>query len=85
MAASREPSWLRPVSLPWAPASVRSPAWTASVDLAHELGHILFDPPQGEIHLVVDQEDDVGKGVRHVEQRARAFAAELLMPAEGLR
>jgi Zn-dependent peptidase ImmA (M78 family) len=63
----------------------RSNAWTARVDLAHELGHILFDPPQGEIHLVVDQEDDVGKGVRHAEQRARAFAAELLLPAEGLR
>ncbi len=63
----------------------RSNPWTASVDLAHELGHILFDPPQGEINLIVDQEDDEGKGVWHAEKRARAFAAELLMPAEGLR
>ncbi|WP_437878419.1 helix-turn-helix domain-containing protein [Sorangium sp. So ce513] len=63
----------------------RSNAWTARVDLAHELGHILFDPPQGEIHLVIDREDDENKGVWHAERRARAFAAELLMPAEGLR
>lgn len=63
----------------------RSNPWTARVDLAHELGHILFDPPQGEINLVVDQEGDEGKVVWHGERRARAFAAELLMPAEGLR
>ncbi|WP_437947559.1 XRE family transcriptional regulator [Sorangium sp. So ce296] len=63
----------------------RSNAWTARVDLAHELGHILFDPPRGEIHLVIDREDDENRGVRHAEKRARAFAAELLMPAEGLR
>jgi hypothetical protein len=57
----------------------RSNAWAARVDLAHELGHILFDPPQGEINLIVDQEDEEGRGVRHAEKRARAFSAELLM------
>ena len=54
------------------------------VDLAHELAHVLFDPPNGDVNLVVDESDDTSSG-RNVEQRARAFAAELLMPAEGLR
>lgn len=54
------------------------------VDLAHELAHVLFDPPNGDVNLVVDEADDTDSA-RHVEQRARAFAAELLMPAEGLR
>ncbi|HVJ18877.1 MAG TPA: ImmA/IrrE family metallo-endopeptidase [Polyangiaceae bacterium] len=63
----------------------RSNAWTARVDLAHELCHLLFDPPKAEIHLVVEQETDDGKSKGLAEQRANAFAAELLLPLEGLR
>ncbi|MEZ4299946.1 MAG: ImmA/IrrE family metallo-endopeptidase [Polyangiaceae bacterium] len=54
------------------------------VDLFHELAHVLFDPPNGDINLVVDDADGADSK-KHVEQRARAFAAEMLMPAEGLR
>jgi len=54
----------------------------ARVHLAHELCHILFDPSEGGLHIVVDLNTD-RKG--HVaEQRARAFAAELLLPRKGL-
>lgn len=50
--------------------------------LAHELCHLLFDPSEpGKLHLVLETEgrDDLA------ESRAKAFAAELLMPQEGLR
>ena len=52
------------------------------VSLAHELCHILFDPSPGGIHLVLDG-DSSQKGSL-AEQRARAFAAELLLPTDGL-
>lgn len=55
------------------------------VDLAHELSHVLFDPANGRVNLVVDEDGQENKTVTRAEQRARAFAAELLMPAEGLR
>jgi Zn-dependent peptidase ImmA (M78 family) len=58
---------------------------TARVDLAHELAHILFDPANGEINIIVDDESDEDRSVTHAERRARAFSAELLMPLEGLR
>lgn len=58
---------------------------TARVDLAHELAHVLFDPANGRVNLVVDKDGKESKDVDLAEQRARAFAAELLMPAEGLR
>ncbi len=58
---------------------------TTRVDLAHELGHILFDPPNGEVNLIVDYDSDEGRVLTHAEMRARAFAAELLLPLEGLR
>jgi Zn-dependent peptidase ImmA (M78 family)/transcriptional regulator with XRE-family HTH domain len=54
----------------------------ARVHLAHELCHVLFDPSPGGIHLVVDVVSD-RKDAR-AEQRARAFAAELLIPCDGL-
>ncbi len=67
----------------------------ARVDLAHELCHALFDPASRDVELVVDEvwEDDRARRLREdgvsprelSEKRARAFAAELLMPAEGLR
>lgn len=55
----------------------------ARVAIAHELCHLLFDPDTGGVNLVIDYEID-----RHaslIEQRARAFAAELLLPEDGLR
>jgi Zn-dependent peptidase ImmA (M78 family)/transcriptional regulator with XRE-family HTH domain len=54
----------------------------ARVHLAHELCHILFDPSEGGLHIVVDL--DAGRKVHAAEQRARAFAAELLLPRKGL-
>jgi hypothetical protein len=55
----------------------------ARVWLAHELCHILFDPDAGGIHLVVDFDDE--RHVQQAERRARAFAAELLLPEAGIR
>jgi Zn-dependent peptidase ImmA (M78 family) len=55
----------------------------ARVWIAHELGHILYDLEDAGVHVVVDFD-----GERHAqlaEQRARAFAAELLLPEAGLR
>lgn len=57
------------------------------VNLAHELCHILFDELADGLDVVVDWGEDGpaprGDAVR-LEQRARAFAAELLIPLEGL-
>lgn len=50
--------------------------------LAHELCHILFDPSEGGLHIVVDLEGD--RKTHQAEQRAKAFAAELLLPLPGL-
>lgn len=52
------------------------------VHLCHELCHLLFDASNGGLHLVVDREID--KTIHAAEQRARAFAAEMLLPREGL-
>ena len=50
--------------------------------IAHELCHILHDPDREGVHVVLDVEND---GSIHAnEQRARAFAAELLLPRAGL-
>jgi transcriptional regulator with XRE-family HTH domain len=50
--------------------------------IAHELCHILHDPEREGVHVVLDVEND---GSIHAnEQRARAFAAELLLPRGGL-
>lgn len=51
-------------------------------DLAHELGHVLGDPPAGEVDLVIDA---ILTDHPPHEQRANAFAAELLIPLAGLR
>jgi transcriptional regulator with XRE-family HTH domain len=59
----------------------------ARVHLAHELCHVLHDPSEGGLHLVIDRadEDDVrARHMRRAEVRARAFAAELLLPLQGL-
>jgi Zn-dependent peptidase ImmA (M78 family)/transcriptional regulator with XRE-family HTH domain len=50
------------------------------VHLAHELCHILFDPKENGVQLVLEVE---GLEDLH-EQRARAFAAELLVPSAAL-
>ncbi len=54
----------------------------ARVHLVHELCHVLFDPSAGGLHIVVDRETDAKANA--AEQRARAFAAELLLPLDGL-
>jgi Zn-dependent peptidase ImmA (M78 family) len=53
------------------------------VYLAHELCHALFDPSKGGVHIVVDVVLD--RKIHAAEQRARAFAAEFLLPREGIR
>jgi Zn-dependent peptidase ImmA (M78 family) len=60
---------------------LREPA--ARVWIAHELCHVLFDPDGGGVHVVVDFDDD--RHAQQAERRARAFAAELLLPDAGLR
>ncbi|KYF53712.1 hypothetical protein BE04_03840 [Sorangium cellulosum] len=59
------------------------------VDLAHEICHLLFDEPRDDIGLWIDvaedQEEDAPRRQGDaVEKRARAFAAELLLPKLGL-
>lgn len=59
----------------------------ARTHLAHELCHLLYDPSDGGLHLVIDRLDDDdsrGQNVERAEQRARAFAAEFLLPLSGL-
>lgn len=51
--------------------------------IAHELCHVLFDPSNGALNIVVDFEAD--RRTHQAEQRARAFAAELLVPDAGVR
>lgn len=54
----------------------------ARVHLAHELCHVLFDPPSGDLNIVIDVDAD--RRIQAAEQRARAFAAEFLLPLDGL-
>lgn len=54
----------------------------ARVILAHELCHALFDPLVGGLQIVVDENND--RKTNAAERRARAFAAELLLPLDGL-
>ena len=57
------------------------------VYLAHELGHIMSDASDGGLHIVIDREEEkrpARTGVERGEQRARAFAAEFLMPLAAL-
>lgn len=52
--------------------------------IAHELGHVLYDPPRRLNDLRVDEYDDLERPLEQmrdpVEQRANAFAVELLAP-----
>lgn len=51
--------------------------------IAHELGHVLFDPSNREVYVALDFEDGDRRSLT-AEQRARGFAAELLLPDAGL-
>lgn len=64
------------------PARAQNPL-LGRVYLAHELCHALFDPSAGGLHIVIDVALD--RKAQQAEQRARAFAAELLLPREGIR
>ncbi|HWO27033.1 MAG TPA: XRE family transcriptional regulator [Kofleriaceae bacterium] len=61
-------------------AQLREPL--ARVWLAHGLCHVLFDVDAGGVQIVVDFDGE--RHVQQAEQRARAFAAELLLPRAGL-
>jgi Zn-dependent peptidase ImmA (M78 family) len=50
--------------------------------IAHEVCHILHDPDREGVHIVLDLDND--RSTHANEQRARAFAAELLLPRAGL-
>lgn len=57
--------------------------------LAHELGHLLFDPQQKLMDLCVDEYEEFDSRpdqiTDRVEQRANAFAVELLAPQQAVR
>ena len=50
--------------------------------IAHELSHLLHDPAEEGVHVVLDREHDRSADAN--EQRARAHAAEMLLPRPGL-
>jgi Zn-dependent peptidase ImmA (M78 family) len=50
--------------------------------IAHELSHLLHDPSDAGVQVVLDLEHD--RSTHANEQRARAHAAELLLPRTGL-
>lgn len=59
--------------------------------LAHELGHLLFDPAQNMRNITVDLYDqndldpETGTAANYVEQRANAFAITFLAPPDAVR
>lgn len=54
--------------------------------LSHELCHLIRDPSDGGLHIVIDRGDETprGRDAAQAEKRARGFAAELLMPLAAL-
>jgi len=56
--------------------------------LAHELGHLLFDPADRLEHLRVDEYEDLDRDARDipdvVEQRANAFSVEFIAPKQSV-
>lgn len=71
---------------------LNSNVWVRRTTLAHELGHLLWDPDHRLNKLVVDEYDDFNRpadshGSSHdeVESRANAFAAEFLAPSDGVK
>jgi Zn-dependent peptidase ImmA (M78 family) len=68
--------------------------WVRRATLAHELGHLLWDPEQDLRRLKVDSYQELNRLYRdqffeqrpdHVERRANAFAIELLAPHDRVR
>ena len=64
--------------------------WVRRATLAHELGHLLFDPIQRLDRVRVDtyqsnEIDPQGRSIDYVEQRANAFAISFLAPMEAVR
>lgn len=60
--------------------------WRVRATIAHELGHLLFDlTPGTPVAVSLDQHKRQPKHLDEIEQNARAFAACLLAPAEGVR
>lgn len=60
--------------------------WVRRVTIAHELGHLLWDPDQHLSNLKVDdykdlEDFDPGRKRDYVEQRANAFAVEFMAPS----
>lgn len=62
-------------------------AWLVDrVSICHELCHILFDEPKGGVvDVVLEDAPREGQDKPAIEQRAGAFAAEMLIPLHGLR
>ena len=62
--------------------------WVQRATMAHELGHLLWDPKDKLTTLRVDDDDILVKASEdigdYVEQRANAFAAEFLAPKEAV-
>lgn len=61
--------------------------WLRRVTVAHELGHLLWDPNGNLDHLNLDTYDEIESSIsdydsssRWIEQRANAFAVEFLLP-----
>ena len=68
-----------------------SNVWIRRATLAHELGHILFDPEKHLSSVRVDSYSEMERNAEHgkqsldsVEQRANAFAIEFLAPREAV-
>ena len=66
--------------------------WIRRTTLAHELGHLLFDPEEHLSSVRVDSYEQIARDARRddelpdrVEQRANAFAVEFLAPREAVR
>lgn len=57
------------------------------VEMAHELCHLLFDPVDGDdqVQLAIDESPEGWRPKSLCEARANGFAAEFLLPFEGLR
>lgn len=65
--------------------------WIRRTTLAHELGHLLFDPEERLASVRVDTYEQVARNAEHddqlrdIEQRANAFAVEFLAPREAVK
>ena len=65
--------------------------WIRRTTLAHELGHILFDPEERLSRVRVDAYDDLARNAEReqlpddVESRANAFAVEFLAPVAAVK